>query len=405
MTLDFIACYYILTIYHTRSIHYFGLFMYKLNLDIAEFMQNYWQKKPLLIKGGFKDFADPISPEEIAGLAMEEEVTSRMVHREDNEWKAQCGPFTDFEQMSKPESAILVQAINHWHEPAAELANTFNFIPSWRFDDLMVSYSTDKGGVGPHIDRYCVFIIQGQGKRHWRVGAQDMNPQEFAANGALKHCVAFEAVIDTVLEPGDILYIPPYCAHEGYAVGEAINYSVGFRAQDQKELLNDFSDYLLQQDKEFVRYSDPKLQPRVEHGSIESNEIDGLINTMTSLLADKAVMHDFLGRHYSESAHELDIAAPEGGYVVDYAIVQDEISMGAYLRKVSGLKTLYITELPTSCFIDGERYDFDESMSASVKMLCNKTELNATELASLMSDKAFGKQLIEWANLGYWYFD
>ncbi|SGY91221.1 cupin domain-containing protein [Moritella viscosa] len=379
--------------------------MYKLNLDIADFMENYWQKKPLLIKAGFKDFIDPISPDEIAGLAMEEEITSRMVSREEGKWEAKCGPFTDFERMEKPGAAILVQAINHWHDPSAELANTFNFIPSWRFDDLMVSYSTDTGGVGPHIDRYCVFIIQGLGKRHWRVGAQDMNPQEFAANGALKHCEAFDAVIDTVLEPGDILYIPPYAPHEGYAVGEAINYSVGFRAQDQKELLNDFGDYLLQQDKEFVRYSDPKLQPRTQHGSIESGEVQGLTDIMTSLMADKSVMHDFLGRHYSESAHELDLVVPEGGYIADYAIVLDEIGMESYLRKVNGLKTLYFPEMPTSCFIDGERYDFDASIAASVQTLCNTTEQSAKELEVLMEDKVFGQLLIEWVNLGYWHFE
>ncbi|QUM84003.1 MULTISPECIES: cupin domain-containing protein [unclassified Moritella] len=379
--------------------------MYKLNLDIADFMENYWQKKPLLIKAGFKDFIDPISPDEIAGLAMEEEITSRMVSREDGKWEAKCGPFTDFERMEAPGAAILVQAINHWHDPSAELANTFNFIPSWRFDDLMVSYSTDTGGVGPHIDRYCVFIIQGLGKRHWRVGAQDMNPQEFAANGALKHCEAFDAVIDTVLEPGDILYIPPYAPHEGYAVGEAINYSVGFRAQDQKELLNDFGDYLLQQDKEFVRYSDPKLQPRAQHGSIEPSEVQGLTDIMTSLMADKSVMHDFLGRHYSESAHELDLVAPEGGYIADYAIVVDEIGMESYLRKVNGLKTLYFPEMPTSCFIDGERYDFDASIAASVQTLCNTTEQSAKELEVLMEDKVFGQLLIEWVNLGYWHFE
>ncbi|MFT5808973.1 MAG: 50S ribosomal protein L16 3-hydroxylase [Moritella dasanensis] len=379
--------------------------MYKLNLDIADFMENYWQKKPLLIKAGFKDFVDPISPDEIAGLAMEEEITSRMVSREDGKWEAKCGPFTDFERMEAPGAAILVQAINHWHEPSAELANTFNFIPSWRFDDLMVSYSTDTGGVGPHIDRYCVFIIQGLGKRHWRVGSQDMNPQEFAANGALKHCEAFDAVIDTVLEPGDILYIPPYAPHEGYAVGEAINYSVGFRAQDQKELLNDFGDYLLQQDKEFVRYSDKNLKPRAEHGSIEASEVQGLTDIMTSLMADKSVMHDFLGRHYSESAHELDIVVPEGGYIADYAIVVDEIGMESYLRKVNGLKTLYFPEMPTSCFIDGERYDFDASIAASVQTLCNTTEQSAKELEALMEDKVFGQQLIEWVNLGYWHFE
>ncbi len=379
--------------------------MYKLNLDLADFMKNYWQRKPLHIKGGFKDFVDPITADEIAGLAMEEDVTSRMVFRQGEEWHAECGPFTEFKQMGTPGSVLLVQAINHWHDASGALSNAFNFIPNWRFDDLMVSYSTDKGGVGPHIDRYGVFIIQGQGKRHWRVGAQHAELQEFTAHSALKHCEAFDAVIDVVLEPGDILYIPPYCAHEGYAVGESINYSVGFRAQDQKEILNDFSDYLLQQDHEFVRYCDPELQPRSEHGAITADEVNKLTELMSSLMADKTVMHDFLGKNYSKSAHELDILALEGNEIVDYAIVLDEIQMGSYLRKVGGLKTLYFPELDGVCFIDGERFEFDPSVATSMQMLCDKHELTAEELATLMEDKAFGKQLIKWVNTGYWYFE
>ena len=188
--------------------------MYQLNLDIAHFLEHYWQKRPLLIKGGFTDFQDPISPDELAGLAMEEVIESRLVTRFNNKWEAAHGPFESYDHLGEENWTVLVQACNHWAPEVNELALPFQFIPGWRFDDVMVSFSTPHGGVGPHIDNYDVFITQGQGKRHWRVGdAKPLN--EFAAHAALLHCEPFEAIIDVIMEPGDILYIPPGFPHEG----------------------------------------------------------------------------------------------------------------------------------------------------------------------------------------------
>jgi 50S ribosomal protein L16 3-hydroxylase len=216
--------------------------MFELNLEINEFLDTFWQKKPTVIKQGFIDFEDPILPDEIAGLAMEEEIESRLVYQKDGEWQAECGPFTEFDRLEQDGTSLLIQAVDHWHEDAQQLVRPFRFLPNWRIDDLMISYSTPEGGVGPHIDNYDVFIIQGLGKRHWRIGdKKEFN--EFAAHGALKHCEPFDAIIDVILEPGDILYIPCGFPHEGYATEPAMNYSVGFRAPDQNDLLSSFTDH------------------------------------------------------------------------------------------------------------------------------------------------------------------
>ncbi len=142
--------------------------MFELNLDINDFLDTYWQKKPTVIKQGFIDFEDPIMPDEMAGLAMEEELESRLIYQEEGQWQALSGPFTSFERLENDGATLLVQAVDHWHPDAQELIRPFRFLPNWRIDDLMISYSTPKGGVGPHMDNYDVFIIQGLGKRHWR---------------------------------------------------------------------------------------------------------------------------------------------------------------------------------------------------------------------------------------------
>ncbi|MEM7863109.1 cupin domain-containing protein, partial [Morganella morganii] len=140
----------------------------KLNLNWPEFLEKYWQKKPVVLKNAFPDFADPITPDELAGLAMEPEVDSRLVSFIDNKWEASHGPFEDYSQLGEKGWSLLVQAVNHWHMPAAELVKPFRVLPEWRLDDLMISYSVPGGGVGPHIDNYDVFIIQGMGRRRWR---------------------------------------------------------------------------------------------------------------------------------------------------------------------------------------------------------------------------------------------
>lgn len=173
------------------------------------FLQEYWQTKPLLIKGGFASFTDTIDANELAGLAMESHIESRIVSHDGNSnWQVKHGPFEDFADLGEDNWTLLVQAVNNWSSETDSLINAFNFIPRWRIDDVMVSFSTPGGGVGPHLDQYDVFIIQGSGQRRWQVGLPDNNLQTILPHEDLKQVSAFNAVIDEITEAGDILYIP-----------------------------------------------------------------------------------------------------------------------------------------------------------------------------------------------------
>ena len=272
--------------------------MYQLKInELSEqaFLSQYWQKKPLLIKAGFKDFQDPLDANELAGLAMEDSIESRIITNHNQQWQSHQGPFDDFEILTDQHSTLLVQAVDHWHPEAAQLLEPFRFIPNWRIDDLMISYSTPGGGVGPHLDQYDVFIIQGEGKRHWRVGLPDPTLKQFAQNKTLLQVEAFSAVIDCILEPGDILYIPPGCPHEGYAVENALNYSVGFRAPNQQDLLSSFADHIIDTESGQKRYTDHTLALRDSKGELTQSEVDKVKTLMQALIENDSLFKNWLG--------------------------------------------------------------------------------------------------------------
>ena len=185
------------------------------------FLEQYWQKKPLLIKRAFSNYQSPISAEELAGLACEEGVESRLIleHGETSPWQLRYGPFSedDFTSLPKTNWSLLVQAVNHHVPELNELLEAFNFIPNWRIDDLMISYAPTHGSVGPHLDNYDVFLLQVQGRRHWHINENDYTEDDFIEDLELKILKDFEAKQDWILEPGDMLYLPPGIAHHGVA--------------------------------------------------------------------------------------------------------------------------------------------------------------------------------------------
>ncbi|MGL5334607.1 MAG: cupin domain-containing protein, partial [Enterovibrio sp.] len=178
---------------------------YQFNFDFDEFLANNWHKKPVIIRQGFANFADPITPDEVAGLAMEEEIDSRFVENAGGNWRAQHGPFASFDDFPDTHSQLIVQAANHWHPGVKMLAKPFEKLPNWLLDDVMICLSMPEGGVGPHIDQYDVFIIQGMGKRRWRVGPKG-DYEEANLQSGLRQITGFEPIIDEILYPGDILY-------------------------------------------------------------------------------------------------------------------------------------------------------------------------------------------------------
>jgi 50S ribosomal protein L16 3-hydroxylase len=226
-----------------------------LNLDVAHFLAKVWQVKPLLIKQAFPNFTDPIDENDLAGLALEPDIDSRIVSLHEQTWVVTQGPFEDFNQHCKGKWTLMVQGVDRWVDEISDLSRLFDFIPSWRFDDVMVSYSVPGAGVGPHVDQYDVFLIQGKGQRRWQVGSPEA-VSEASPLPSLQQVRPFEPLIDEVLNPGDILYIPPGWPHCGTTVENCMTYSIGFRAPNVKDLLQPFNDSVLNEQNS-QRFTDP----------------------------------------------------------------------------------------------------------------------------------------------------
>lgn len=380
--------------------------MYQLkinNLCEQEFLNQYWQKKPLLIKQGFTDFQDPIEAEELAGLAMEESIESRIVTNHNNDWQAYQGPFEDFEKLTEQHATLLVQAVDHWHSDAAQLLHPFRFIPNWRIDDLMISYSTPKGGVGPHLDQYDVFIIQGEGKRHWRVGLPDPTLKQFAQNKKLLQVEQFEAVIDCILEPGDILYIPPGCPHEGYAIENALNYSVGFRAPNQQDLFSSFADHVIDTDSGQKRYTDHTLALRDSKGELLQSETDKVKTLMQALLNNDELFKHWLGNTLSQAKHEMDLAPLEEPITCEQ--MSDFIANNAEeFERLGGVRAIYQQLEDTLLLsINGENYPLPLCDLNAVKLLTDHDYVNTDDLNAAQPSLVFIQTFTTLVNEGMWF--
>jgi 50S ribosomal protein L16 3-hydroxylase len=284
------------------------------DFTLEHFMQHYWQQKPVVIRQGFKQFKDLISPEDLAGLACEEEVDSRLVYKKRGKkgevWQAETGPFESYDHLGKAGWSLIVQAVNHWSPEVAELVKPFDFIPKWRLDDVMISYSTPKGGVGPHIDLYDVFICQGSGRRQWRVGDKGAHRQ-FAAHAALLHVDPFEAIIDVELLPGDILYIPPGFPHDGVSLETSMSFSVGFRGKSACELLSGLADHVIDKELGGTLFSDPGRPIHKHQGQINASDFARIRAQLQSILDDDTLLADFAGSFLSRTKCQLDLQALE----------------------------------------------------------------------------------------------
>ncbi|TMO71904.1 50S ribosomal protein L16 arginine hydroxylase [Pseudoalteromonas sp. S3785] len=380
--------------------------MYQLKINTLseqEFLNQYWQKKPLLIKQGFTDFQDPIEAEELAGLAMEESIESRIVTNHNNDWQAYQGPFKDFEKLTEQHATLLVQAVDHWHSDAAQLLEPFRFIPNWRIDDLMISYSSPKGGVGPHLDQYDVFIIQGEGKRHWRVGLPDPTLKQFTQNKKLLQVEQFEAVIDCILEPGDILYIPPGCPHEGYAIENALNYSVGFRAPNQQDLFSSFADHIIDTDSGQKRYSDHTLTLRDAKGELLDSEANKVKTLMQALLNNDELFKQWLGNTLSQPKHEMDLAPLEAPLTCEQ-MSELIASNNDEFERLGGTRAIFQQCEDTLLLsINGENYLLPLSDLKAVRLLTDNNYFNTEDLDQAQPSLVFIQTFTTLVNEGVWF--
>jgi 50S ribosomal protein L16 3-hydroxylase len=244
-----------------------------LGMPPARFLREYWQKKPLLVRGAFARFADPLTANDLAGLACEENALSRIVvhDRVRDRWRLRNGPFaaSDFARMPSRDWTLLVQDVDKWDADVAALLDHFAFLPRWRIDDVMVSYAVDGGSVGAHVDQYDVFLLQGGGRRRWRIGTDARAPMTFRDDAEIKLLREFTPTHDWILDPGDMLYLPPGVPHHGVAIGECLTYSIGMRAPSYAELLVDFAETFAETLPDELRYGDPDLGPSSGDGEID----------------------------------------------------------------------------------------------------------------------------------------
>ncbi|NMH64230.1 cupin domain-containing protein [Shewanella salipaludis] len=377
--------------------------MYKLNLDIQQFIGQYWQQQPLVIKQAFPDFVDPIGADELAGLACEEEIASRVVVTKDKDWELIQGPFEDYDKFGETHWQLLVQAVNHWYPDAQPLVEAFRFLPDWRFDDLMASFATPKGGVGPHFDNYDVFIIQGEGQRRWKVGnklADTRNVKTRGGNPDSPLIDDFEPIIDIVLEKGDVLYIPPGFPHCGETLSLAMSYSIGFRAPSQQELVSQIADELIDTNQGQQRFT--SNEEGSAPGIISASHQAGIMALLTQLSQDPDCYQAVLGKLLSQNRFELDICEGEEAYSTQELL--DALEQGASIRRIGGLKVLRLEDDASArLFINGEVHPLPGTDEATLQQLCNHVMLSPDEALALCRQAEVLELLCQLINKGYCY--
>lgn len=268
--------------------------------DIDRFLATHWQKRPLLVPAAFAGWRNPLEPNELAGLACEDEIESRLVVHKRKGLKVEHGPLAEkrFPKLGKKPWTLLVQSVDRYVPDVAALRAPFRFIPDWRIDDVMVSYASDGGGVGAHFDNYDVFLIQGLGRRRWRIGARCDAATELLPHDDLRLLAHFEASEEWVLEPGDMLYLPPGIAHEGTALGDdCMTYSIGFRAPSRAELIAGWCDQLVDGLQDDDRYTDPDLVAQADPGEIMADAIDRLHAMVMERVGDRDAFARWFGEY------------------------------------------------------------------------------------------------------------
>ena len=273
-------------------------------LSAAQFMRSHWQKKPLLVRQAIPGFVPPVARAALFDLATQDGVESRLVQNIDGVWKLQSGPMSrrSLPPLKRPNWTLLVQGVDLHSDPVHALMQQFRFVPDARLDDVMISYASDGGGVGPHFDSYDVFLLQAHGKRRWRIGRQkDLTLRDGLP---LKILAEFEPEEEHVLEPGDMLYLPPGWAHDGIAEGECMTYSVGFRVPERADLAQELLIRLGDEDDEGcaqpVLYSDGKQPAVAQPAEIPATLHAFAREALERALAEPRALERALGEYLTE---------------------------------------------------------------------------------------------------------
>jgi 50S ribosomal protein L16 3-hydroxylase len=364
-------------------------------LSPDRFMRMHWQKKPLLVRQALPNFKPLLARADLFELASSQDVHSRLVIQDSkltSGWRLRQGPF---ERRALPALkqhgwTLLVQGADLYNDEVHDLMNQFRFVPDARLDDLMISYATDQGGVGPHFDSYDVFLLQAHGSRRWRIGRQkDLSLQP---DVPLKILAKFEPEQEFVLEPGDMLYLPPRYAHDGVAVGECMTYSIGFRSPHANELAGELLQRLAQE-ADFSQgdtlYRDPNQPAQAQPAKIPGSLSMFADQAVSKLLKDKALFAKCLGEHLSEPKPNVWFEAAASGMVAS-----DLRGIACCLDRRT--RMMYDDQ---HVFINGESYRIAGRDATLMRRLADDRRLLGTDTSRLSAQAV--AQVLEWVNAGW----
>jgi len=350
------------------------------DFDGAAFLRDHWQQKPLVIRSPWENWSNPVEPDELAGLACEPLVESRLITVRDQDWELEHGPVPEnrFAKAGRDPWTLLVQSVDHHFADVAALLDPFRFVPNWRIDDVMVSYAVDGGGVGAHFDHYDVFLVQGLGRRRWELGGVCDDDTPLLPHDGLRLLADFRPAEEWILEPGDILYVPPRIAHRGTAVGDdCMTYSIGFRAPSRGELIEAWAGDMVLDLSDSDRYGDPHLEQQANPGEIDADAIARLQGMIAETLNDPSRFARWFGQYNTAPKNPEIDWRPED--VADAADVAEQLAHGTPIVRNPASRFAFVREAETGVmlFADGAAYACTGAAAAFAQAICGETRLVA----------------------------
>lgn len=373
-------------------------------IDASGFLRDYWQRKPLLMRAALPTDCFALTPEELAGLACEADTESRLIiENSPLDWQVRHGPFDDSDFADLPESrwTLLVQDVDKFLPGVAALIDRFDFVPAWRVDDIMISYATDQGGVGPHTDAYDVFLMQAMGRRRWRLSYREYAEDELIPGLEQRILANFDTDEDWLLEPGDVLYLPPGVAHWGTADGDCMTYSLGFRAPSQRELAGDWFQHLLSY------ASDCRLSEANDLSPDNLTELTaGVFRNVQALLDDLQAtspteLKHWFGCHITETKPQFEIIPPERTW--SRQELDEWLAQGRSLVRNPAARIAWSSngDGSISLFTHGEHRDLPASQREAVRRIATLRHLAGSIVQDLLDgDTATATLLLDLLNDG-----
>jgi 50S ribosomal protein L16 3-hydroxylase len=342
-------------------------------ITAEQFLSEYWQKKPLLVRNAMPEIASLLEPNDVMELALEEHVTARLIKQKDrdpNQWSVKSSPLlkADFQKMPKLWT-LLVQAVDHYSFDLSALWKKFPFIPQWRRDDIMVSYAPQGGSVGKHFDFYDVFLVQGYGHRRWQLGQMCDTETPFVPGQPLKLLPEIEVNFDEVLAPGDLLYVPPGLAHYGVAEDDCLTYSFGFRMPNISDMMDRVGDKF--SENETLR--NPLLDIIRDQvgaiGEVSSNELEYLKEHIMQQLHNSNVLEDAIMSLMSETKYPENLPEAEE---IGTGDLEEALDQGYSLMLEPASRLLYTeTDGDVLFWANGEGVCISETFTAKLKQLAD----------------------------------